>query len=228
MRNSARFMIVLAAAAGVQLSPAFAEEVPLSPAGIKARSLKVEAAEYAGRKAIRLTQLPGAPEGEADGLAILEGGSFQNGTIEVDLAGQPAAGAAAAARGFVGMAFRVAPDSSKFELIYLRPTNGRAEDQLRRNHSTQYVSFPGFPWRKTRAENPGLYESYVDLEPGVWTRYKLLLDGVKARLFVHGAEQPCLLVNDLKLGPSSGALALWIGPGTEGCFSNLRVTAAPK
>jgi len=228
MRTNACLVAVLACTASVQPSPAVGEEVSLSPAGVRARSLKVETAEFSGRKAVRLTQLPGAQEGEADGLAFLEGSSFQNGTIEVELAGRPAAGAAEAARGFIGMAFHVAADSARFECIYLRPTNGRAEDQLRRNHSTQYVSFPDFPWRRTRSENPGLYESYVDLEAGVWIRYKLVLDGVKARLFVDGAEQPCLIVNDLKLGPSSGALALWIGPGTEGYFSNLRVTAALK
>jgi len=30
-------------------------------------------------------------------------------------------------------------------------------------------------------------------------------------------------VNDLKLGDSSGPVALWIGPGTEGYFAALKV-----
>jgi len=33
-------------------------------------------------------------------------------------------------------------------------------------------------------------------------------------------------VNDLKLGDSSGGVALWIGPGTEGYFSGLEIKAA--
>jgi hypothetical protein len=41
---------------------------------------------------------------------------------------------------------------------------------------------------------------------------------------VHGAPQRCLIVNDLKLGDSTGAVALWIGPGTEGYFSGLRIS----
>lgn len=48
-------------------------------------------------------------------------------------------------------------------------------------------------------------------------------NGTTARLFVHGDAQPSLIVNDLKLGDSTGAVALWIGPGTEGYFAGLTV-----
>jgi hypothetical protein len=40
---------------------------------------------------------------------------------------------------------------------------------------------------------------------------------------VNGAEQPCLIVNDSKRGKSRGAIALWIGLGTEANFSDLRI-----
>ena len=56
-------------------------------------------------------------------------------------------------------------------------------------------------------------------------RYVLLVEGRKARLYVHGAEQPCLIVNDLKLEPREGGVALWVGPGTEGYFANLKIVA---
>jgi hypothetical protein len=45
----------------------------------------------------------------------------------------------------------------------------------------------------------------------------------KARLYVNGATQPCLLVNDLKYGKSVGSIALWVGPGTDGYFANLNI-----
>lgn len=160
---------------------------------------------------------------DSDTMKILPGVGFENGTIEVEVNGKPGAGASGGARGFIGMAFRV-KDAKNYELIYLRPANGRADDQLRRNHSTQYVSHPEFPWEKLRKENPGVYESYVDLEPGVWTKYKIVVEGTKAKLYVHGAAQPCLIVNDLKKGASKGDIAYWIGPGTEGAFRNLVVT----
>ena len=128
------------------------------------------------------------------------------------------------ARGFIGIAFRVQGDG-RYEYIYLRPTNGRADDQIRGNHSTQYSSYPDFDFARSRQEAPEKYESYVDLQPGVWTKYKIEVEGRRARLYVHGAEQPCLIVNDLKLDPRDGGVALWVGPGTEGYFSNLNITA---
>jgi hypothetical protein len=68
----------------------------------------------------------------------------------------------------------------------------------------------------------------VDLQPGVWTSVRISVDGVKARLYVNGAEQPCLIVNDLKMGDSEGAVALWVGPGTEGYFTNLKTNATSR
>ncbi len=180
-----------------------------------------------GRKALRVTEEEEFRDSSPDKLVVIKGSDFQNGVIEVDVAGQPVTGASGGARGFIGVAFHVNADISKYECIYLRPTNGRANDQIRRNHSTQYVSYPDFPWRTLREFAPGKYESYVDLVPGEWTQVRIEVSGTKARLYVHGADQPTLIVNDLKLGESSGAIALRIGPGTEGYFSNLRVTMNP-
>ena len=185
-------------------------------------SVKVEPVEYKGKRAIKLVESGDVPNGEA--YAIVKGTTFHNGEIDVELAGLPAGGAAAAARGFIGIAFRL--KDGQFEYIYLRPTNGRADDQVRRNHSVQYSAHPNFSFAVSRAQAPEKYESYVDLEPGVWTRYRITIEGTKARLYVHGAAQPCLIVNDLKLGDSSGGVALWIGPGTEGYFTGLQIREA--
>lgn len=46
-------------------------------------------------------------------------------------------------------------------------------------------------------------------------------------LYVNGAQQPCLVVNDLKQGEGSGAIALWIGSGTEAYFSGVTITRSP-
>lgn len=189
---------------------------------LAAKNVSIAQTTYKGRRAIQVLATPGAAD--ATSYAVIKDMSFRDGTIEVDLAGQPAAGAFSAARGFIGIAFRLQGDG-RYEYIYLRPTNGRAEDQIRRNHSTQYSSHPDFNFARARQEAPGKYESYVDLQPGVWTKYKIEVEGRKARLYVHGAPQPCLIVDHLKLEPREGGVALWVGPGTEGYFSNLKIVA---
>jgi len=184
--------------------------------------VKLESVDYQGKRAVKITEDGEVANGEA--YAVVKDAVFHNGAIAVELAGRPAGGAGGGARGFIGIAFRL--QNGKFEYIYLRPTNGRADDQVRRNHSTQYSAHPDFSFAVSRQQAPEKYESYVDLEPGVWTRYRITVEGTKARLFVHGATEPCLIVNDLKLGDASGGVALWIGPGTEGYFTGLQITAA--
>ncbi len=152
-----------------------------------------------GRRAVRLVRLPNHSEDDSL-LAIIRDIDFKDGTIEIEVAGSPAKGTDAGNRGFIGLAFRVQDHGARSELFYLRPTNGRSDDQLRRNHTVQYQSSPDFPWSRLRKENPGVYESYADIQPAVWTRMKIEVSGAKARLYVNGADQPCLLVNDLKLG----------------------------
>jgi hypothetical protein len=88
---------------------------------------------------------------------------FGDGTIEVDAASALAEHAPAYARGFIELAFRIA--GGRFESIYLRPLNSRVEDQVRRNRSVQYVAYPDFTFPRLRAEEPGKYETYVDIHP---------------------------------------------------------------
>ena len=199
---------------------AWAQAIPI--ASLETKKLDATAATYQGKQATCLSDREGG-----GGLALLKGSVFKNGVIEVELAGKPSAGAFAGARGFVGIAFRAQSDGSKYECIYLRPTNGRADDVERRNHSTQYISERDWPWDRLRKESPGVYESYVDLEAGAWTRYKIVVKGARAELYVHDAAQPCLIVKDLKLGDVAGAVALWVGPGTDAFFTNLKITPMP-
>lgn len=158
-------------------------------------------------------------------IAIVNNSQFTNGTIEVELSGDRLPDSDTSYRGFVGIAFRVREaDTMRFECIYIRPTNGRADDQLRRNHSTQYTAEPEYPWFRLRKEAPGVYESYADMVEGEWTKIKITVHDRSARLYVNDATQPCLVINDLKHGIQTGSIALWIGVGTEAYFRNLKVT----
>ncbi len=191
----------------------------------KLKSSTAEITNYQGSQAFRLIPIePNAP-GYAPGgpLAILDNIHFRNGTIDVDVAGQPAKGANESARGFIGVVFRVQSES-RFEIIYLRPTNSHADDQLRRNHTTQYSSEPDWPWERLRKESPGVYESWVDIETGKWTHMRIEVNGTNASLYVNQAKNPCLIVHDLKLGDTEGSVGLWMGQDTQGYFRNLTIS----
>ena len=183
----------------------------------------VELVEYNGRRAVHLVAPPEKRTTDGHLLAIAPG-DFTDGTIRVDVAGSPFI-ENTGARGFIGVAFHVEPHGERFECFYLRPTNGRAEDQLRRNHTTQYVSHPDFPWEKLRQSSPGAYESYADIEAGVWTRLRVVVKGKTAKLYVNQADQPALIVNDLKLGERGGQVALWSHATTNAHFSRLEVSS---
>jgi hypothetical protein len=192
--------------------------------GLEPVHVTLKAATYLGKQSVQVADTAKGITSEVK-YAKLKDISFQNGIIEVELAGKPMATAVETARGFVGIAFHISEDNSKFECIYLRPTNGRAPDQVRRNHSVQYISYPDLPWEKSRKETPEKYESYVDLVVGEWTKVRIEVEGEKATLYVHGQEQPTLLVNDLKHGSTqAGSIGLWIGSGTEAHFRNLVIT----
>jgi hypothetical protein len=187
--------------------------------------------EYRGRHALKLAPLPGHEHAQNEELmAILADSDFKNGIIELDVSGARRAGYSTAEdergfKGMIGVSFHIQGD--KRETIYVRPENARLDDQVFRNRSTQYESIPDFPWNLLREQSPGVYESYVDLEPGAWTKLRIEVSGTKARLYVNGATQPCLIVKDLKLGEARGKIALWSRVSTDAYFSNLRVEAAP-
>jgi hypothetical protein len=185
-------------------------------------NVKMTEETYLGKKSLKVTDIG---ENSEVKYVKINNSDFKNGIIEIEVSGKPSQIASEQARGFVGIAFRINADNTRFECIYLRPANGRADDQIRRNHSVQYISYPDFPWQKLRKEFPEKYETYVDLVPGEWTKMKIEVNGDKAKLSVHGNSQPTLIVNDLKHGPEHyGSIGLWIGPGTDAHFSNLQVT----
>ena len=160
MRSQPSVKLVLVAAAitaaahQVPHAQAVARFALESPAGLRLHNVMAEPATLHDRKGLRV-RMAAANLGSADEkLAIVEGSDFGNGVIEAEIAGAPQAGAPEGARGFVGIAFRVQNDLRTYDAFYLRPTNGRAEDQVRRNHSVQYISHPSWTWSRLRTETP--------------------------------------------------------------------------
>ncbi|KJC60218.1 hypothetical protein UP10_13995 [Bradyrhizobium sp. LTSPM299] len=213
--------VIHAGAAETELS------LPLDQAAqVEAHNVTIRAIEYRGGPALEIRRIVSGAAPDIDTFAFVPGFDFHNGTIEVEVAGSPLPDAPPGARGFVGVVFRVQTADGTFacEGIYLRPTNGRADDQVRRNHSTQYFAYPGYDFARLRREAPAQYESYVDLIPGEWTAMRIEVNGTTAKLFVGGAPQPALIVNDLKRGADAhGSIGLYVDNGTDGHFRKMRV-----
>jgi hypothetical protein len=221
-------VLIAGAAAVFAQTKTSARPIPLNASTkLALTNSRVLGVEYRGRHALKLAPLEGHERDVDQAIAaMLVESNFTNGVIEVDVAGARREGYSTTEdvsgfKGIVGVSFRVHGDSA--ERFYVRPENTRLNNQLFRNRSTQYESDPDFPWMRLRQENPGMYESYVDVEPGAWTKLRIEVSGTKARLYVNGATQPCLVVNDLKLGESRGKIALWARISSEAYFSNLRI-----
>lgn len=181
--------------------------------------------KLAGKTVVRVVKDSAMTAANEPAFARVKGVELKNGTIEVKVLSRLLPNAGESARGFIGVAFRISSDNSKFESIYIRPTNGRADDQLRRNHSTQYFSYPDYKFDRLRKEAPGVYESYADMGLNEWITLKIVIKDQQAKLYINGGRQPVLIVNDLKLGADvSGGIGLWVDGGTEGFFSNLRIS----
>lgn len=151
--------------------------------------------------------------------------NFKNGSIEVKVLSRLLKNAPAYARGFIGVAFRIDDKNTKYESIYIRPTNGRATDQVRRNHSIQYYAYPDFKFDKLRQESPEMYESYSDMGLNEWITMRIEVKDKAAKLFLNNSKYPVLIINDLKLGGNAeGGIGLWVEIGTEGYFRDLKIT----
>src|SRR5262252_5383078 len=129
MRRIAQVCALAAGLAGLGLGETVALD---SVAGLKLVQVKGEAVTYKGRKAVKITDDAPPTAGDAGRLALIEKSMLKDGSIELDLAGDLKPGAGTGARGFVGLVFRAAADGSHFECFYLRPTNPRSDDQVRR------------------------------------------------------------------------------------------------
>jgi hypothetical protein len=222
MKNRKIIMLVTLLLAATTLLDA--QIIKLTKDKLVAENVSMSLETLMGKEAVKVILDSTVNKPNAAAFVKLKGTNLKNGTIEVKVLSRLKKNAPASARGFIGVAFRINDSSTKFESIYIRPTNGRADDQVRRNHSIQYYSYPDYPFDRLRKEAPEKYESYADMELNRWITLRIEVKDEKARLYIDNAQQPCLIVNDLKHGPDmSGAVALWVDMGTEGYFSDLKI-----
>ena len=171
-------------------------------------------------------KLPAAGFGpNANGLSFVTVvPEFTDGMIQVDVAAELTGRGSPDSRGFIGVAFHIDHDRT-FEAVYLRMTNGSLNDPPpaapRIDRAVQYVAHPDFHFDASREVAPGRYERGAKVALGRWHTLRLDIAGHTCRTFVDGEET--LVVDDLHYAGQRGPVGLWIGNGTLGHFSNLRV-----
>jgi hypothetical protein len=180
--------------------------------------------KLAGKDVIKVIKDSSVKDADEPTFVKIDGINFKNGIIEVKVLSKLLKTAPDFARGFIGIAFRINDSNTKYESFYIRPTNARADDQVRRNHSVQYYSYPDYKFDRLRKESPERYESYADMALNQWITLRIEVKDTQAKLFIDNGQQASLVVNDLKLGPAvSGSIGLWVDIGTEGYFKDLKV-----
>ena len=209
--------LVLACAALAAPSMTARAQTGAAPTVVRTVNRSHTVGQENGRPIIRLD----AKEGE--GMAVVEGAPFVEGTIELDVRGEDVA-----QRSFVGVVWGVQNDST-FEGVYVRPFNFRTPDTARAKRAVQYIAHPSYPWPRLREESPGTYEKPVRPapDPTGWVPLRLVVTRTQVSVFANGGEEPDLVVQ--RLGEvKPGPVALWVGNNSRGDFANLRITPAPR
>jgi len=151
---------------------------------------------------------------------------FENGTIEVKMYSQiqdpspypPAAG-------FIGVYFRIAPNDSAFESIYLRPKVGRAANQLFRNHAVQYFSYPNAKFATLRKNYPpGSYEGSAPVALKEWITMRIEVNGETAEMFINNQKYSSFIVDKMLGNMKKGGVGLYVDIATIGYFKDLKIT----
>ncbi len=197
------------------------------------RNVNAAIVEFRGERVLKVERdLQALPFDESNLASTVDEPTFvklkdfdlRNGVIEVKVLStiqQPSP--FAGARGFIGLAFRINANDSAYESVYLRPSLGRADNQLSRNHVVQYYAYPDFKFDRLRREAPGKYETYADIDVNEWITLRLEVNEDKADLFINGQKNPSFIVTDLLGTTSHGQIALWVDIGTTGYFKDLKV-----
>src|SRR5687768_4658709 len=95
------------------LSQSVKQSFPLkSIQGLEPVHVSLAAEAYLGKQSVRIADTAKGISSELK-YAKLKEINFQNGVIEVELAGKPLSTAVESARGFVGIAFRISEDNTK-------------------------------------------------------------------------------------------------------------------
>jgi hypothetical protein len=142
------------------------------------------------------------------GGATVKDFQMRDGVVDVDVA-------TPATRGFFGIQFRIDAKGENAEWIYLRQHKSGLPDAI------QYtpVLNTGLNWQIYNG--PG-FTGAVEIPRNEWFHMRVEITGAQAKLYVRDMTTPALVMDDLKSGLETGALALAV-LGGETYFANFAV-----
>lgn len=169
-------------------------------------------AHQAGKSTVHLNSKP------LNGVAWINNANFEKGIIEFDVKGKNVQ-----QQSFVGIAFHGLNDST-FDVIYFRPFNFQSTEAIRKSHSVQYISLPGFDWFVLREKYPNKYESRLvsEVDPESWFHAKVVVETGKISVYVNDDKEPSLVVQPIT-DRTAGKIGFWVGNGSDGDFANLSI-----
>jgi hypothetical protein len=179
--------------------------------GWKGKFTAAELAKRDSSDAIMITKT------DADEIIWLENFSFTNGTIEFDAKGKSGPPQSS----FVGVSFRVV-DKNTYDAVYFRPFNFCSPNPVNKAHAVQYTSHPDWTWKRLRDEHTGEYEKGIDPAPNgdEWFHAKIVVHKPDIKVFINGASDPSLVVNELS-DRKDGSVGLWCNG--FGIIANLKI-----
>ena len=177
-------------------------------------------------KVLRVVKSGKINEYDENTYAKLVDSSFHNGIIEVKMLSRLLKEAPDFARGFIGIAYRINEDDTKFESFYVRPTNGRqCDDPVRKQHGFQYFSYPTYTFAYFRERGITKYENQVDIDLNEWISLKAVIEDEKAIFYLNDDLQPLLVVDQMIHDKSMrGNIGFFVDIGTEAFFKDLKIT----
>lgn len=171
---------------------------------ISDHAISAEVLQYKGKKALHIV-------GREHCLVYLPIKGFENGTIEVDVAGDI----------FSGIVFRVREDGKRAEKLYFRPQNANTEKHL---NTVQYavIGREDGHWSQLRKTAPGKFENGANIKKGEWFHVRMEIKDEILNVFVDDHPDPVLTVDPLLDGITKGAVGVW---GWDSYFANFRYTS---
>ena len=175
-----------------------------------------------GEKVLRVFKNAKLTDFDTNSIVKLKDFDFHNGKIEVEMLSRLLPDAPDFARGFIGIAFRIAEDNSAFESFYIRPTNAMTDDPVRKAHGCQYFAYPKYTFAYFRENNISDYEAPMNFGLDTWVKLKAEIIDDRAKFYLN--DNLTLTVQDLKHGNNlRGSVGFFVDIGTEAFYKNLKI-----